>query len=93
MELLTLLNHLKPAARLEYHAWVCKQAVIPGTYGLHPQISPETKRLALIARHCDRAHEKLTMSIITDISHMAIDYAVNLDACVDELVRRVRGKS
>ena len=93
MELITLLNHLAPDERLAYLAWVCRQAVIPGTFGLHPGIAPETRKTADRARHCDRNNEKLTIDIIADLSHMSIDYAVDLDKCIAELVRLARGKN
>jgi len=93
MELLTLLNHLSPKRRIEYLAWVCSQVVLPGTFGLHPAIAPETKKLADDARHCDRANERLTVAIMMDISHLAIDFAGNFDECVDHLILMARNKT
>lgn len=93
LEIATLLKHLSPNQRLAYFRWVCSQAIMPGTFCLHPAVAPSTVKLAEQARHCDRADERLTMDILQSTTHMLIDYSLDASKCLTELVRRVRGKS
>ncbi len=93
LEICTLLKHLPPDHRLAYFRWVCSKAIMPGTYCLHPAVGPSTVKWAEEARHCDRANEQLTIDIIQSLSHMLIDYSLDAKVCLEELVRRVRGKS
>jgi hypothetical protein len=91
VELATLLNHLAPTDRLAFHEWVCKYSFIPNCH-IRPHVQPETIKLASEARGCDRASERLTMDIIMDLSYLATNFAMDLDQCIDELVRRAKGK-
>lgn len=91
MELLCLLNHLSPMKRVDFLAWVCSKSALPRTT-IPPKVMPETYQLANAATRCDVANERLTMSILMDVSMIATNYAVDLQDCVAELVRRVRGR-
>ena len=92
LELLTLLNHLSPQRRVAFLAWVCSQAVLPCS-NISPQVALQTRQLADEARHCDRANERLTITVLMDWSHISIDYAVSLDRCVERLVLMARGNA
>ena len=91
LEIATLLKHLSPSRRIEFLRWCCSQALLPGSR-IHPGVSPDTVKLAKAARHCDNANERLTIEIVMDLSHMAIDYALNLSACLAHLVLMARGR-
>ena len=94
LEICTLLKHLSPDSRLAFFRWVCANSILPGTFGLHPAVGPTTIRLTQEARHCDEANGMLTMDIIGSLSHLWVDWGhVQVKACLEELVRRVRGKS
>lgn len=93
MEICNLIGWLPPAQRLIYFAWVCSQAELPGTFGLHPDIGELTVKLAREAQHCDTANEQLTIDILQSLSHMWIDWQLDTAKCLDALVYMVRGKS
>ena len=86
LEIANLLKHLPPMKRLAFFRWACAQATLPGTFGLHPAVAQSTVDLARTARHCDRADEQLTIDIMMSLSHMSIDYQLDLAACLDRLV-------
>lgn len=90
LEIANLLKHLPPLKRLAFFRWACSQATLPGTFGLHPAVAQSTVDLARTARHCDRADEQLTIDCMMSLSHMAIDYELDLSRVLAELVRVVR---
>jgi hypothetical protein len=92
-DLLTMLNHLSPARRIQFHEWVCSQAILPGTHGLHPGINKSTRRYAKIARHCDKANEILTADIIIDLTTMSTNYDLDLDKVIARLELMAKQKS
>ena len=93
MQIALLLGHLPPLRRLDFFRWACSQAVLPGTYGLHPGVGKLTLDLTAQARHCDRANEQLTIDILTSLTHMWIDYSLDTTARLARLVLMVKGKS
>lgn len=92
LEIAVLLKHLSPVRRVEYLRWACSQAVLPGTFGLHPAVDVSTYKLATEARHCDRADERLTMDCITTLTRMWIDFSLDAGKCLAKLVAMVRRK-
>lgn|ERR1019366_3339016 len=93
LEIATLLKHLPPFRRLEFFRWACSQAVLPGTFGLHPGVAESTVQLTREARHCDRADERLTMDILLSLTRMWIDFALDTAKCLEHLVLMVRKKA
>lgn len=92
LEIARLLGHLPPARRVEFLQWACSQAVLPGTFGLHPNVALSTVAMAARARHCDRANEALTIDVMQSLTHMAIDYSLDLSKCLARLVLMARGR-
>lgn len=92
MEIVTLLKHLEPAKRLLFFRWVCSHAIMPGTYNVHPAVAQSTITLADKARSCDRANDSLNADLVESLSHMWIDYSLDVRKCLDKLVLMVRGK-
>lgn len=92
MEILSLLKNLSPAKRLEFFAWACSVAVLPGTVSMHPGVSPDTIQLAKKARSCDRANESLTIDIVQSLTHLWINYSLDVGECLARLVLLARGK-
>src|SRR5579864_4188671 len=92
LEFATLLNHLSPDRRVQFLSWACQQALLPGSR-IHPAPAPSIKKLVAEARHCDNANERLTMAIILDLTHLSIDYAIDLRFCLNHLVLMARGKA
>lgn len=92
LEIANLLKHLSPARRLAFLRWACSQATLPGTFGLHPVVQHSTTKLARDAERCDRADESLTMDVLQSLTHMAIDYSLDLAKCLAKLVEMARGK-
>ena len=48
--------------------------------------------LADQARSCDRADEALTIDVLTSVTHMAIDYSLDLGKCLEYLVMMARDR-
>lgn len=93
LEIANLLGHLVPMRRVEFLRWACSQAILPGTFGLHPAVARSTVEIAEKARHCDRANESLTIDVMMSLTHMSIDYSLDLSRCLAHLVLMARGKT
>ena len=91
VELLGLLAHLSPQQRVAWFAWACSQATL-GPSSVRPVVGSDTRRLAELARNCDKADKALTADIVCSLSVLTCNYALNLNDLVTELVRRVRGR-
>lgn len=91
IEIGRLLVHLPPYRRVAFLAWACSQAILPGSW-IHPVVGITTKELAEKAMKCDRADGALTMDVLLSITHMAIDYSLDLSACLARLVLMARGR-
>lgn len=92
LEIATLIKHLSPARRVDFLRWACSQAFLPGSW-IHPAVAPSTVKLAEQARSCDRANDALTMDVLMTLTHMGIDYALDLSKCLEHLVLMVRNKA
>lgn len=93
IEIANLLGHLEPRKRVQFFAWACSKAILPGTRNLHPLVGAATYKLLAASRHCDRANEQLTIDILQSLTHMWIDYQLDARDCLTKLEAMARGKA
>lgn len=87
-ELVVLLNHLPPAARVGYLAWCCSHA--RNGSKLRPVPARSFAGMAAAARRCDRASDRLTTAVYLDVLTLAAQYGLDLTGAALALGHWVR---
>lgn len=88
-ELANLLSRLPPRERLAWLERQCRRSTLPNSV-LRPRIQARTRNLAEKARWDDSASERLTVECWSDLWSLSIQYKLDIDAAVSDLVAMVR---
>lgn len=88
-EMHTLLAKLPPARRVAFLAACCAEVTLPGS-AVRPQPAPWLAARARDAGRCDRADDRLTAEVYTDMIALANAYNLDLGKALLKLERLVR---
>lgn len=88
-ELHQLLHRLRPRLRIAFLDHCCRLSTLPN-HTTHPEVGARTRRLAVQAERSEEHSRKLSLDVFYDLWALSIQYRLDLDRVLDQLVELVR---